>query len=177
MDLAVRAQELARINRSLTMKIRRTPAGLLDDDTQRRQVPRLRGPIERRLNRTLGDQHVLPEPSEGAAVARGVQQSPYFLDGFVVLAGSRARCEDHRVLQLLDIRNMDSLSVSIRALANPATISPLDSIPISVPNVGIPRENSSVPSIGSMIIRARPKVFAEFALTPPISSPSTSSAS
>src|SRR6266436_2102002 len=63
------------------------------------------------------------------------------------------------------------------ALANPATISPFDSIPISVPNVGMPRENSSVPSIGSMIIRARPGLFAEFALTPPISSPSTSSAS
>src|SRR6266478_4637784 len=63
------------------------------------------------------------------------------------------------------------------ALANPATISPFDSIPISVPNVGMPRENSSVPSIGSMIIRARPELFAEFALTPPISSPSTSSAS
>src|SRR5882762_7275342 len=117
MDLAVRAQELARINRSLTMKIRRTPAGFLDNDTQRCQVPRLRRPIERRFNGTLGDQHVLPEPSEGAAVARGVRQSPYFLDCFVVLAGSRACREDHRVLQLLDIRNVDSLSVSIRALA------------------------------------------------------------
>src|SRR6266849_4059348 len=63
------------------------------------------------------------------------------------------------------------------ALTIAATISPFDSIPINVPNVGIPRENSSVPSIGSMIIRARPEVFAEFALTPPISSPSTSSAS
>src|SRR6267142_2081518 len=40
------------------------------------------------------------------------------------------------------------------ALTIAATISPFDSIPISVPNVGIPRENSSVPSIGSMLIRA-----------------------
>src|SRR3979490_1052726 len=112
MDPAVRAQELARINRFLTVKIRRTPAGFLDDDTQRCQVPRLRGPIERRFNRTLGDQHVLPETSEGAAVPRGVRQSPYFLDGFVVLAGSRARGEDHGVLELLDIRNVDALCVS-----------------------------------------------------------------
>src|SRR6266403_91721 len=63
------------------------------------------------------------------------------------------------------------------ALANPATISPFDSIPISVPNVGIPRENSSVPSIGSMIIRARPEVLADCASPPPISSPRTSIAS
>src|SRR5882762_10250481 len=63
------------------------------------------------------------------------------------------------------------------ALANPATISPFDSIPISVPNVGIPRENSSVPSIGSMIIRARPDLLAAFESPPPISSPSTSRAS
>src|SRR5882724_11060029 len=63
------------------------------------------------------------------------------------------------------------------ALANPATISPFDSMPISVPNVGIPRENSSVPSIGSMISRARPDLLAAFESLPPISSPSTSSAS
>src|SRR6267378_2179241 len=66
---------------------------------------------------------------------------------------------------------------SAGALANPATISPFDSIPIRVPNVGIPRENSSVPSIGSMIIRARPDLLAAFESPPPISSPSTSIAS
>src|SRR5882762_2049101 len=81
MDLAVRAQELTGIDRSLAVKIRRAPAGLLDDDAQRCQVPRLRRPIECRFNRTLGDQHVLPEPPEGAAVARGVGQTPYFLNG------------------------------------------------------------------------------------------------
>src|SRR5262249_43935008 len=41
------------------------------------------------------------------------------------------------------------------ALTIPATISPFSSMPISVPNVGMPRVNSSVPSIGSIIIRAR----------------------
>src|SRR5713226_9678734 len=61
------------------------------------------------------------------------------------------------------------------ALTIAATISPFDSIPISVPNVGIPRENSSVPSIGSIIIRARPEALADFASPPPISSPRTSS--
>src|SRR5712664_3482826 len=66
---------------------------------------------------------------------------------------------------------------SAGALANPAMISPFDSIPISVPNVGIPRENSSVPSIGSMIIRTCPDLLAAFESPPPISSPNTSSAS
>src|SRR6266404_5829036 len=61
------------------------------------------------------------------------------------------------------------------ALTIAATISPFDSIPISVPNVGMPRENSSVPSIGSMITRTRPDALADFACPPPISSPRTSS--
>src|SRR5882762_5306553 len=56
------------------------------------------------------------------------------------------------------------------ALAIAATISPSFSIPISVPKVGMPRENSSVPSIGSMIIRARAPFFGAAEL-PPISSP------
>src|SRR6266403_4820546 len=76
MNLAIRAQELARINRSLAVKIRRTPARLFHDDTQRSQVPGLRCPIERRFNRTLGDEHVLPEASKRSRVSRGVQQSP-----------------------------------------------------------------------------------------------------
>src|SRR6266849_1427488 len=117
MDLAVRAQKLPGVNRSFAAKIRRTPAGFFHNNTQRCQVPRLRRPIERRFNRTLGDQHVLPEPSEGTAVARSVGQTPYFLDGFVILARSRAGREDHCVLQLLDTRNVDSLSVSIRAFS------------------------------------------------------------
>src|SRR5262249_58902460 len=41
------------------------------------------------------------------------------------------------------------------ALTIPATISPFSSMPISVPNVGMPRVNSSVPSMGSIIMRAR----------------------
>src|SRR6266849_1261270 len=63
MDLAVCAQELARINRSLAAKIRRASAGFFDDDTQRCQVPRLRRPIECCFNRTLGE----------ACVARSLQ--------------------------------------------------------------------------------------------------------
>src|SRR6267143_6048487 len=111
MNLAVRAEELARINRSLAAKICRAPAGFFDDDSQRSQVPWFRRPIERRFNRTLGDQHVLPESPKGPAVARCVRQTPDFLDNFAVLTGSRTRREDHRILQLLDIRNVDSLSV------------------------------------------------------------------
>ena len=63
---------------------------------------------------------------------------------------------------------------SAGALAIPATISPSRSIPSNVPNVAIPRENSSVPSMGSMINRARPVVAGAFAFSPPISSPRTS---
>src|SRR5882672_12479856 len=76
MDLAVRAQELARIDRSLAAKIRRAPARFFHNNTQWSQVPRLRRPIERRFNGTLGDEHVLPEASKRSRVSRGVQQSP-----------------------------------------------------------------------------------------------------
>src|SRR6266478_5896774 len=76
MNLAVCAQELAGINRSLAAKIRRTPTGFFHNNTQRSQVPRLRRPIKRRFNGTLGNEHVLPEASERSRVSRGVQQSP-----------------------------------------------------------------------------------------------------
>src|SRR5258708_6454642 len=61
------------------------------------------------------------------------------------------------------------------ALTIAATISPFDSIPISVPKVGIPRENSCVPPIGPMIRRDCPEALGAFVPPPPISSPRTSS--
>src|SRR6266849_3147340 len=88
-NFSVCAYELPRINRSLAAHVRRAASGFLDHDSERREVPRLRSPIECGLDRSFRDQHVLPESAERAAVARRVQQSADFR--LVVRVFARAR--------------------------------------------------------------------------------------
>src|SRR5260370_18256317 len=77
-NFSVCAYELPRINRSLAAHVRRAASGFLDHDSERRKVPRLGCPIERRLDRSFRDHHVLPESAERAPVAPAVPPSPHF---------------------------------------------------------------------------------------------------
>src|SRR5260370_27610284 len=77
-NCSVCAYELPRINRSLAAHVCRAAAGFLDHDSERREVPRLRSPIECGLDRSFRDQHVLPESAETAAGAARLPPSPGF---------------------------------------------------------------------------------------------------
>src|SRR5215472_4049334 len=116
-DFSVRADELAGVNGALTIGVGGAASGLFDDNSERREVPGLRGPVERGLDGAFGNEHVLPESTKRPAIARGVEQSADFCLVGGVLAGAGASGEDHRVLQLVHIGNVKSFAIAVGAFA------------------------------------------------------------
>src|SRR5260370_9800501 len=117
MYLSVSAQKIPRIDRPLPAHISRSPARFLHNNPQWRKVPRLRCPIQRRFRSTFRHKHVLPESSKRPPAASGIGEPPdLFLSQFV-LNRPRARGEHHRLAQPRDVRDVNALSIAIRALA------------------------------------------------------------
>ena len=96
MELPVRAEKISGIHTSLAEHVRRAAAGFFDDDAERREVPRLRGPIEGRVDGPLCDQHVLPESADGTAITRGIGETANAFPRFLAFAGAGAGGEHHR---------------------------------------------------------------------------------
>src|ERR1700680_2361688 len=117
MNLSVSAQEIPCVDRPLTTYVRRPTARFLHNNPQRRQVPRLRRPIQRRFRRPFRHQHVLPESSKSAPAASRIGKPPdLFLSQFV-LTRPRAGGEHHSLAQPRDVRDVNPLSIAIRALS------------------------------------------------------------
>src|SRR6267154_2577096 len=116
-NLSVRTKKISGINCALATHIAGPPACFFHNNPQRRQVPRLRRPVQRRLRCPFGDQHVLPESSKSAPTASGIgKATDLFLSQFV-FTWSGSGCEHHRFTQVGHIRDVDTFSVAISALA------------------------------------------------------------
>src|SRR5882762_3178545 len=109
-------KKISGINRALATHIARPPACFFHNNPQRRQVPRLRRPVQCRLRSPFGDQHMLPESSKSAPAASRIgKATDLFLSQFI-FTWSGSGCEHHRFTQPGDIRDVDTFSVPISAL-------------------------------------------------------------
>src|SRR5882762_7248413 len=75
-NLSVRTKKISGINRALAAHIARPPTCFFHNNPQRRQVPRLRRPVKRRLRSPFGDQHMLPESSKRTSAASRIGKAP-----------------------------------------------------------------------------------------------------
>src|SRR5260370_23212336 len=114
-NLPVGADELPRIDRPLAAQIRRAASRFLHDNSQRRKIPRLRGQVHGNFRGALGDQHVLPEPANRAAISRHIGQQAQFRPHCWIFLVSSAGCEDHRLAERVHARNVNPLAVPVSA--------------------------------------------------------------
>src|SRR5690242_20119531 len=115
--MSIRADEVSGVNRARAIHVRRTPAGFFHDEREWREIPRLGVQVQRDLDGAFRDEHVLPEPAEGAAVPRSVEQPPHLFYFVAALAGPGAAREGHGDIQLRDVRNMNRFAIAPRAFA------------------------------------------------------------
>ena len=117
MQNPIRTQIIPAINRSLALHVSRLPTCLFHNDPQRRQIPRLRSPIQRRINRALRHQHMLPKSAKRSTVPRSIQQPPNPRPILRVLTRPRPRSKNHRLIQLRSSRNANLLPITKRPFA------------------------------------------------------------
>src|ERR1700730_9790072 len=117
MYLSIGAQEISGVDGSFSPDIGRSPSCLFHDDTERSQIPGFGSPVQSCFDCSLGDQHVLPDPAEAAAISRGVGEASNFFSSFLVLGRSCTGGEYHRLAQPRDIRNVHSFAIAIGTLA------------------------------------------------------------
>src|SRR5579859_2678164 len=113
-DFSIGTDELAGVNGALASGVRGAASCLFNDDSQRSKIPGLGGPIQSGLDRAFGDQHVLPESTERAAVARGVEQASDFCLVGGVFAGPGAGGEHHGVAELIHTGDVKLFPVAVR---------------------------------------------------------------
>src|SRR5215470_13622963 len=94
-------------------------ACLFHDDAERREIPRLRNPIQRAFNRTFRHQHVLPKAADRTAAARCIRKSPHARPGVGILPGPCAGGENH------GLRQPRNLGHTQLPLASPSPFPPI----------------------------------------------------
>src|SRR5882762_4234624 len=116
-NLPIGTKKTSGINRAFATYIARPPARFFHNNPQRSQVPRLRRPVQCRFRSSFGDQHVLPESSKSAPAASRIGKAPNLFLSQFVFTWSGAGGEHHRFAQPGDIRDVDTFSIPISALA------------------------------------------------------------
>src|SRR5437762_8477599 len=94
---AVRGEAVAPGRGVLAAQRRQLPAGLLDDQLRRREIPVVGDRLDAQVDRALGEQHVLPEVAEAARRPRALDQPP---EARTLPAGRGER--EHAVLDVRD---------------------------------------------------------------------------
>src|SRR5271168_133546 len=117
MQQAVGADEFAGIDGAFTAHVGGAATGLLNDEAERREIPRHAREVDGDLDGALRHQHVLPEAAEGAAVARGVQQAAKSFAHYRSFLRAGAGAEHHGYVERSFAGNVDWFPVAIGALA------------------------------------------------------------
>src|SRR5229473_3033007 len=86
MQLSVSAHQTPIINRTFAAHARRPAARFLDNNSNRREVPRLGPQFDRCLNGSFGHKHVLPGAAKAPPMVGGIHEPPHFLSSFAVFA-------------------------------------------------------------------------------------------
>src|SRR5271154_2671592 len=116
-DFSIGADEVAVVDAAGAGHCGGAAAGFFDDDLERRKVPGLGGEVDGDFDGAFGDEHVLPEAAEGAAVFAAAHESNQFGAHFRILAGADARGEDHGVAQVRDLGDVEALAIAVGAFA------------------------------------------------------------
>src|SRR5712671_481887 len=116
-NLPIGTKKISGINRALAAHIARPPARFFHNNPQRRQVPRLRRPVQCRLSSSFGHQHVLPESTKSAPAASRIGKAPNLFLSQFVFTWSGAGGEHHCFTQLGHTRNVNPFPVAISAFA------------------------------------------------------------